>query len=759
MGRIDLAGARRSAYYPLVGTRPPTDEFWERWRDARRRLLLLDYDGTLAPFRATRARARPAPGIVPALRRTLAAGAAEVAIVSGRPAGDVPPLLGGLDVEVVGGHGWEVRRPGGRLERRPLHPAQTAALAEAERRVAEAGLSRRLERKYASLAVHTRGLAPDRALRIEVAARRIFAAIERRGEADIEGRGFDGGIELRARGADKGSAVRALLERLGPGGYAVYLGDDQTDEDAFEAIEASGRGAGILVRADERATRASFRIAGPREVAGFIERVASNGGPPRSSTPARVAAARRPAARPGRLIVVSNRLPSKDSVGGLVSALVPTLESAPPGSLWFGWSGRSGVAAGRAGAVERGRDGGVPTLGIDLADRDVDGHYNGFCNRALWPLLHCFPGRVVAEAADYACFRRVNALFARALRRRLRPNDRVWIHDYHLFPLGRELRRRGFEGPLGFFLHVPFPPGEIFEALPWARDILESMLAYDLVGFHTESYARNYARALGDELGATPGEDGRIRADGRTQRIGTYPIGIDPEATRRAADEKSARRRGLKSRHGVRHRKIILGVDRLDYTKGIAERLKAFARLLEIAPRFRKRVSFLQISAPSRTRVPEYVRQRREIEELVGHLNGRFGAEDWVPIRYLFRAYSQRDLAAFYREADVCLVSPLRDGMNLVAKEYVAAQTGDPGVLVLSRFAGAAAELRDALIVNPYDIEGTARALARALDMPLEERARRQAALLAPVMEHTAARWAEGFLRDLGRATPAHESK
>lgn len=455
------------------------------------------------------------------------------------------------------------------------------------------------------------------------------------------------------------------------------------------------------------------------------------------------------------LVVVSNRLPSLEgvppadakapsaqpSVGGLVSAMLPAL-AASPGSLWLGWSGRAVPAGGRL-RTTRARLGGVQLLGLDLRQEDVEGHYDGFCNGGLWPLLHSFPGRLSVDGEQYRRYQRVNQAFARALAARLGPGDRVWVHDYHLIPLAAELRARGFRGPIGFFLHVPFCGHDVFSLLPWAHDLLRQLTQYDVVGFHTREYARNYVEAVAREL--------RVDAEAH-QVVGAYPIGIDPGPLRAWSEEPHALARSRALRESLSGRKLILGVDRLDYTKGIPERLRAFERLLDRHPACRRRVTYVQVSAPSRTKVPEYMRQRREVEELVGRVNGRFGDPDWVPVRYLFRAYSQRELAGYYREADVCLVSPLRDGMNLVAKEFVACQTDDPGVLVLSRFAGAAAELQDALIVNPYDLDATADALARALSMPLAERRSRQAASWRQVQRNTAARWAERFLGELTAA-------
>jgi trehalose 6-phosphate synthase len=444
------------------------------------------------------------------------------------------------------------------------------------------------------------------------------------------------------------------------------------------------------------------------------------------------------------LVITSNRMPDPDAraqpVGGLVSALLPAIE-AEGGATWFGWDGRSGRE--RGARVVRARTGSIDTCSIALPGALVDRSYNGHCNGALWPILHSFPGRLEADARDHDAYRAVNETFARAMRRRLRDVDRVWVHDFHLFPLARELRALGFRGRIGFFLHVPFPPPEVLVLFPWARQLLDDLAAYDLVGFHVPEYAASYARACEQE-------EARV-----APHVGVYPIGIDPAPYDAWSRDDASLIRGRELRMALHGRKVVLGVDRLDYTKGIPERLRIFAKLLERHPEWRRKVSFIQISAPSRTRVAEYVRMRRSVEEMVGNLNGTYGDPDWVPVRYLFQAYDQRTLAAFYREADVALVTPLRDGMNLVAKEFVAAQTGDPGVLVLSRFAGAAVELDQALIVNPYDADGSADVLARALELPLEERVARQAALIAKVRAQTAAAWSSAFLRDLDQVKRA----
>jgi trehalose 6-phosphate synthase len=390
---------------------------------------------------------------------------------------------------------------------------------------------------------------------------------------------------------------------------------------------------------------------------------------------------------------------------------------------------------------------------VDLSEEEVNDFYAGFCNRALWPLFHSFPARVRWRSDEYRVYRRINRFFATSLVPLLRENDLVWVHDYHLIPLGAELRRLGWKGRVGFFLHIPFPSPDLLMILPHAKQLLEDLEGYNLIGFHTQRYRRNCADALQLELGGTFTEEayqhGKVSI-----RLGVYVIGTDPETFARWASSPEASRHARRLRQSVRGRRIVLGVDRLDYTKGIAERLLAFERLLDRYPSWRDRISLIQISAPSRTRIPEYIAQKQEVDRLVGDINSRFSEEDWLPVRHIYRTHSQQELAAFYREADVCLVTPLRDGMNLVAKEYVASQTTTPGVLVLSRFCGTAEDLREAVIINPYDIDSTAAALNRALNMPLQERWDRWHALIERVHTRTAQAWCNHFLADLAGNVP-----
>ncbi len=455
-----------------------------------------------------------------------------------------------------------------------------------------------------------------------------------------------------------------------------------------------------------------------------------------------------------RLVVASNRVAAGDrprgDTGGLAVALRGALEA--HGGVWFGWSGEIGPGR-RERVVETPR---ATFVTVDLLRREYDDYYDGFANQALWPVLHYRPDNANFRRGHYAGYRRVNAMFARRLARRLRPDDLVWVHDYHLIPLGAELRRAGAEGKIGFFLHTPFPALEAFAVLPPHRELARDLSAYDVVGLQTAADLRAFLEYVRFEAGGEASEDGRARAFGRAFRAAAFPIGIDAAAMAHAARRfaQGPVARGLR-RHGGASSWIV-GVDRLDYSKGIPERFDAFEALLEAYPAYRGRVRFLQITPPSRVGVAEYRAIRAELEARAGHINGRFAEVDWAPLNYLVKSYAQSSLLGLYRAARVGLVTPLRDGMNLVAKEYVASQNPrDPGALVLSRFAGAARELSAALLVNPFDVQGVAEAVARALDMPLEERVERWRAAMDALEANTLDTWRDGFLRALDAAPAA----
>jgi trehalose 6-phosphate synthase len=460
-------------------------------------------------------------------------------------------------------------------------------------------------------------------------------------------------------------------------------------------------------------------------------------------------------ARSQRLVVISNRVPQAPSLipagerlvstSGLVNALRPALKKHR--GVWFGWSGKSNHPGKDVPPTVTGA-GSIELVTIDLSRSDLNLYYSAFSNQTLWPLLHSFPERVVIRDDAYRAYRKVNRRFAEALMPTLRKGDLVWVHDYHLFHVGQELRNLGWQDKIGFFLHIPFPPSEVFAILPWAREILESLTSYDLVGLHTTRYAHNLIDTLVTELGGVASGNSFSNADGGVT-VDAYPIGIDVDDFVSWSEEDDNQEIGRLLRRLPHRQMVILGVDRLDYTKGVPERLLAFERLLERFPSLRGQVTLVQISAPTRGNMPEYVEVRNRVDQLVGRINGRFAQAGWLPVYYMYRAYSQQELAMLYRRTDVALVTPLRDGMNLVAKEFVAAQDDDPGVLVLSKFCGAAETMQDAIIVNPYDIDGMATAIQHALHMPLAERRSRWESLLNDVRTHDARYWCDSFVADL----------
>ena len=453
-----------------------------------------------------------------------------------------------------------------------------------------------------------------------------------------------------------------------------------------------------------------------------------------------------------RLVVVSNRvsLPGEDRAGGLAVALRAAL--ADHGGLWFGWSGKR-VRQG-SGELHRVRDGDIEYATIDLSREDHAAYYNGFANRTLWPLLHFRLDLVDYTRETYAGYRRVNALFAEKLAPLLRPDDVVWIHDYHLIPLGQQLRERGIGNRLGFFLHVPMPSSDLLGALPEHGELFAALSSYDLVGFQTvrdvERF-QDYVRLYGGGRVLTPGR--METAQGRRFRGGAFPISIDTARIARQSAEAVVKPAVQRLCTSLGDRAMAIGVDRLDYSKGLPDRFRAFERLLDRHPDRHGEITFLQIAPASRSDVPEYQELRRELEGLAGHINGRHAAPDWTPVRYVNRNFAHNILTGFYRAAQIGLVTPLRDGMNLVAKEFVAAQDPEkPGVLVLSRFAGAANELEEALAVNPYDVDGVADAIATAHAMPMAERRERWRAMMDTLEKHDITAWRRDFLHALARA-------
>jgi trehalose 6-phosphate synthase len=452
-----------------------------------------------------------------------------------------------------------------------------------------------------------------------------------------------------------------------------------------------------------------------------------------------------------RLIIVSNRVAVPEPAGnqkpgGLAVAVKAALKNRT--GLWFGWSGKAEeVTDSEPRIVERNK---ITYVVIDISTHDFQEYYNGFANRVLWPILHYRVDLAEFSRTDLSGYMRVNRLFADKLSDLIEEDDVIWVHDYHLMPLAKELRARGHTNPIGFYLHIPCAPPDILFALPRHQEVLGSLSFYDLVGFQTENDTENFSQYLIAQ-GAKPGRDHQsFTVDGRQLRTGAFPVSIETAAYARLARTSSRSTFAQEFEESLAGRHLVIGVDRLDYSKGILHRINAFDRFLEMNPSWRSRVTFLQITPRSRADIQEYASIEDEVTSLVGRINGRYGEASWTPIRYVNRFYSRTALAAVYRAADAALVTPLRDGMNLVAKEFVAAQDpDDPGVLVLSQFAGAAAELTQALIVNPHETEGVAAALKRALDMPLEERRQRQTAMFEHLSKNDIERWAKSYLSTL----------
>ncbi len=451
-----------------------------------------------------------------------------------------------------------------------------------------------------------------------------------------------------------------------------------------------------------------------------------------------------------RLVCVSNRisLPRRGAApGGLAVGVLSALRHT--GGLWFGWSGETSADA--QGTPEVLTRDAVRFATIDLKPEEYELYYNGYCNSTLWPLFHYFTGHFRHEQREYEAFHAVNAQFARSLSKLLQSDDVVWVHDYHLIPLGRHLRQQGFRGPIGFFLHIPFPHAQVLRVLPNYAELVRDLCQYDLTGFQSEEDVSSFLSAVGYSGLAQPSPDARrIEVNGRTVKIGAYPIGVDVDQVQNEAIEAHAEDAVTRMTASLMDRRLIIGVDRLDYSKGLTERFSAFEQFLESFPDNLGKVTFLQIAPLSRADVHAYSEIRQALEQTAGRVNGRFAEADWTPIRYLNRNFSHATLMGFLRAAQVALVTPVRDGMNLVAKEFVAAQNADdPGVLVLSPMAGAARELTSALQVNPYDKRGLAHALETALQMPLEERRQRHQQMLEAVRRHDIHNWYGRFVHDL----------
>lgn len=454
-----------------------------------------------------------------------------------------------------------------------------------------------------------------------------------------------------------------------------------------------------------------------------------------------------------RIVVVSNRVPAPAAAGAQAGGLAVALEALMErrGGLWFGWSGRVEPAPSQSvRVVDTGR---VLYATVDLSTEEHDRYYNEFANSTLWPLLHSMPEMMAFDRRNAQAYRTVNQRFTDALVPLLHPDDPIWVHDYHLMCMPAMLRAAGVRSPVGFFLHIPFPSPDLLESVPEAAALVRDLLQSDLVGFQTPNDRDNFAEAAVRMVGAERISENWLRVGARRVRVGAFPVEIDAPEFAEVAHDAWRSVPAERLRRSLSGQQLILGVDRMDPTKGLMQRFAGYRRLLETRPALHRKVSFLQIAAESRKDVAAYVELREQVEREAGSINSAFSEADWTPLRLIARAGARSTLAGYMRDARVGLVTPLRDGMNLVAKEFIAAQDPqDPGVLVLSRFAGAAGQLKAALLVNPYDVDGVADAIEAALVMPLAERTARWKECWAAIEGASALGWGRSFVASLLRA-------
>ncbi|MGB7168007.1 MAG: trehalose-6-phosphate synthase [Acidobacteriaceae bacterium] len=472
---------------------------------------------------------------------------------------------------------------------------------------------------------------------------------------------------------------------------------------------------------------------------------------------------------PGDMILVSNRLPIttemgprgpflKPSSGGLVTALRPVLKTRK--GYWIGWPGDGPEDQIQRLLAKERSESQVQLVPVSLTPAERKGFYAGFSNEIVWPLFHDLQSRCNFDPTYWEAYVDVNRKFAGAVGRVSRSDSIIWVHDYHLMLVGDFLREHGVRSRIGFFLHIPFPPLDIFEKLPWRSEILRALFAYDAVGFQTQRDQRNFLGCVRHFLPEIElhREDEQVRADGgnRSTLIRTFPIGIDYDEFAQHAAQPEIVERAAQIRRDMHDRRIVLGVDRLDYTKGVPERLKALRHLLNSSRHLRQQLSLVQIVVPSRENIPKYRELKLEIETLVSQINGQYGDPGWMPVHYIHRSVDRAELLALYRAADIALITPLKDGMNLVAKEFCATQVDDQGVLILSEFAGAASQLGNgAVLVNPYDIQCVADAVQQACAMDVRERVARMRKLRRRVRNENVFRWCERFCSHLeGQSAP-----
>ncbi len=451
-----------------------------------------------------------------------------------------------------------------------------------------------------------------------------------------------------------------------------------------------------------------------------------------------------------RLVVASNRIAkpegSRDSHGGLAVGVLAALRET--GGIWFGWNGK--VENRDTETVNIDKQGPIEYATTSLKQSEYNSYYKGFSNSVLWPLFHQRPELMKYQLADYRGYKAVNEKFARLLAPLLKKDDVIWIHDYHLIPMGRVLREMGVTAPIGFFLHTPFPPLDLLRALPQHRNVLIDLMHYDLVGFQTETDVRGFRESVRHSLKGQADGSGVSQFSNLSNVSGVYQIGIETESIPDLVERGKKSQEYARLRDSLGGRKLIIGVDRLDYSKGLEHRLQAYERLLKNRKDLQRKIVYLQITPTSRGDVQAYGDLANLIDRITGHIIGAYADFDWMPLRYLNRGFRRNTILSMYNLAKVGYVTPLRDGMNLVAKEYVASQDPeDPGVLVLSKMAGAAAELDAGVIVNPYDIDNVARQLAQAVEMPLDERKDRWRSMISVLSKNNIHAWHEKFITNL----------
>ena len=702
--------------------------------DLSRVALFLDLDGTLAPIESRPDLVGPSPKRTAVLKALGEQLNGRLAVISGRSLTEIDRILEGAAPAAAGVHGLERRTGDGRLLSRAPHPGvKIADQRFSDFAQGDDGLL--VERKRQSVALHYRN-SPQRADAVLALAESIS------GDTGLVLQRGHMVAELRTPGGDKGDALTAFMtEPPFVGALPIMVGDDLTDEAAFRAARELG-GFGVLV-GEDRETAAQYRLNDVEAVLDWLSALTQQSGRRQTGQASEETMA--------RLIVISNRVampsdPGQASAGGLTMALAAALQEYK--GVWFGWSGQTIDTFAPTPKITE--TSGVTVATIDLEEQDVQEYYNGYANKTLWPLFHHRIDLTAYERTFTEGYGRVNARFAESVLPLIGPDDIVWVHDYHLIPLARELRRMGAKNRIGFFLHIPWPAWEMMVTLPRHRELVESLFDYDLVGFQTQEWLKAFHTYVEEEADGQVHPDGRVTAFGRTIAAQAFPIGIDADnLVRLARSSNAVRSYNRVAATGV-YRTTMVGVDRIDYSKGLEERFLAFEQFLADNPEAHEHVSMLQIGQTSRGEVDAYQDLQTRLDALSGRINAAYTAVDWTPIRYVNRSYGRDALTGIYRACKIALVTPLRDGMNLVCKEYVASQAADdPGVLILSRFAGAARQMKEALIVNPYSREDMSDAIKRALTMPLQERVKRWESLMQGVVTNDVSAWRNEFVHAL----------